>query len=212
MVCEEMQVDPKYYSQLVGKKHDNITRLNKEHGVNIRVNSASANLDIIRIEGATEGVKKAKKEFSDLVEKLKNERSKEYLLNKDIIIEQKFHSNLIGKNGKNLMEIRSKFKDVQIQIPYQEAKSEIVTIRGNNVDVNNCFNHLQKTIKEMQENSYQDSIQIFKQFHRMLIGKQGIFIRKIREETSTRIEVPAEDSDSDSITIIGNYNTLFYDT
>ena len=42
MVCEEMQVDPKYYSQLVGKKHDNITRLNKEHGVNIRVNSASA--------------------------------------------------------------------------------------------------------------------------------------------------------------------------
>lgn len=197
MVCEEMQVDPKYYPQLVGKKYDNITRLNKEHGVNIRVPSASDNSNIVRIEGATEGVKKAKKEFSDLVEKVKNERSK------DIIIEQKFHSNLIGKNGKNLMEIRSKFNDVQIQIPNQEEKSEIVTIRGNNVDVNNCFNHLQKTIKEMQENNYQDSIQIFKQFHRMLIGKQGIFIRKIREETSTRIEVPAEDSDSDSITIIG---------
>jgi len=202
MVCEEMKVDPKYYSQIVGKKYDNITRLNKEHGVNIRVPSASDQSNVIRIEGAPDGVKKAKKEFVELVKKVENERSK------DIIIEQKYHSNLIGKNGKNLSEIRAKFNEIQIQIPNQEEKSEVVTIRGNNVDVNNCYNYLQKTVREMQENSYQDSIQIFKQFHRMLIGKSGIFIRKIREETNTHIEVPAEDSDSDSITIIGRQENV----
>ena len=60
----------------------------------------------------------------------------------------------------------------------------------------------------MQENNYQDEIHIFKQFHRMLIGKQGIFIRKIREDTQTRIEVPAEDSNSDSITIIGKQENV----
>lgn len=202
MVCEVVTVDPKYFPQIVGKKYDNITKLNKEHGVNIRVPSIEEKSNIIRIEGAPDGVKKAKQEFLELAKKVENERSK------DIIIEQKYHSNLIGKNGKNLAEIRAKFNDVQIQIPNQEEKSEIVTIRGNKVDVENCFKYLQKTTKEMQENNYQDEIHIFKQFHRMLIGKQGAFIRKIREDTQTRIEVPSEDSDSDSITIIGKQENV----
>lgn len=202
MVCEVVTVDPKYFPQIVGKKYENITKLNKEHGVNIRVPSIEEKSNIIRIEGAPEGVKKAKLEFLELAKKVENERSK------DIIIEQKYHSNLIGKNGKNLADIRSKFNDVQIQIPNQEEKSEIVTIRGNKVDVENCFRYLQKTIKDMQENNYQDEIHIFKQFHRMLIGKQGTFIRKIREDTQTRIEVPAEDSDSDSIIIVGKQENV----
>ena len=79
----------------------------------------------------------------------------------------------------------------------------MVTIRGNKLDVEKCFKYLQQTIKEMQESNYQEEIQIFKQFYRMLIGKQGIFIRKIREDTQTRIEIPSVDSDSDSIVIIG---------
>lgn len=202
MICEEMTVDPKYYSQIVGKKYDNITRMNKEHGVNIRVPSLQDQSNVIRIEGAPDGVKKAKSEFMELVKKVENERSK------DIIIEQKYHSNLIGKNGKNLSEIRAKFNDVQIQIPNQEDKSEVITLRGNKLDVENCYKYLQKTVKDMQENNYQDEIHIFKQFHRMLIGKQGIFIRKVREDTQTRIEVPAEDSDSDSITIIGKQENV----
>lgn len=202
MICEEITVDSKYFSQLVGKKYDNITRLNKDHGVNVRVPGAQEVSNIIRIEGAPEGVKKAKLELLELAKKVENERSK------DIIIEQKYHSNLIGKNGKNMNEIRAKFNDIQIQIPNQEEKSDVVTIRGNKVDVENCFKYLQKTIKDMQENNYQDELHIFKQFHRMLIGKQGIFIRKVREDTQTRIEVPAEDSDSDSIVIIGKQENV----
>lgn len=202
MICEEMTVDPKYYSQLVGKKYDNVKRLDKEYGVNVRVPSPGDASNVIRIEGAPEGVKKAKNELQELLNKVENERSK------DIIIEQRFHSNLIGKNGKNLSEIRAKFNDVQIQIPSQEEKSEVVTLRGNKVDVENVFKYLQKTIREMQESNYQEEIHIFKQFHRMLIGKHGNFIRKIREETQTRIDVPAEDSDSDEIVIVGKQENV----
>ncbi len=197
-----MTVDPKYYSQLVGKKYDNIRRLDKEHGVNVRVPGAGEASNVIRIEGAPEGVKKAKQELQDLVTKVENERSK------DIIIEQRFHSNLIGKNGKNLSEIRAKFNDVQIQIPSQEEKSEVVTLRGNKLDVENVYKYLQKTVREMQESNYQEEIHIFKQFHRMLIGKHGIFIRRIREETQTRIEVPGEDSDSNEIVIVGKQENV----
>jgi len=227
LACEEITVNPKYYPQLVGKKYENIARFNKEYGVLVRVpqhdspnstnNNASSlsssnssvtlnnnqlNNQTVRIEGAPDAVQKAKIEFLEMVKRVENERSK------DIIIDQKYHSNIIGKSGKNLNELRAKFNDIQIQIPNQEDKSDVVTIRGNKLDVEKCFKHLQQIVKEMQESNYQDELHIFKQFHRMLIGKHGAFIRKIREDTQTRIDVPAEDSESDSILIVGRQENV----
>jgi len=221
LACEEIQCDPKYYPQLVGKKYENIGRINKEYGVLVRVPqqdvlnvqsaSGSANgsalngfngQQCVRIEGPPDAVQKAKLEFLEMVKKVENERSK------DIIIEQKYHSNLIGKNGKNLNELRAKFNDIQIQIPNQEDKSEVVTLRGNKLDVEKCYKHLQQMIKEMQESAYQDELHIFKQFHKMLIGRHGAFIRKIRDDTNTRIDVPSGDSDSDSILIVGRQENV----
>jgi predicted PilT family ATPase len=158
---------------------------------------------VVRIEGPPDAVQKAKLEFLEMIKKVENERSK------DIIIEQKYHSNLIGKNGKNLNELRAKFNDIQIQIPNQEEKSDVVTLRGNKLDVEKCFKHLQQMIKEMQESAYQDELHIFKQFHKMLIGRHGAFIRKIRDDTNTRIDVPSGDSDSDSILIVGRQENVF---
>ena len=136
-------------------------------------------------------------EFVELLKRLENERSK------DVIIDQKYHSNLIGKSGKNLNEIRAKFNDVQIQIPSQAEKSDVVTIRGNKLDVEKCYKHLQQFAKDFQENNYQEELQIVKEFHRIIIGKQGAFIKKIRDETQTRIDIPAEDSNSNAILITG---------
>ena len=44
---------------------------------------------------------------------------------------------------------------------------------------------------------------IYKEFHKNVIGKGGSNIRKIREETTTRIDLPPEGSDSDMIVITG---------
>jgi len=224
MICEEIQIDPKFVPQLTGKKRDNdyVNRLQKDFGVVVKVitpdtilaqqssNAKSAaqqpavvsTTNLVRIEGPPESVNKAKVEFGELLKKLENERSK------DIVIDQKYHSNLIGKSGKNLNEIRAKFNDIQINIPSVQEKSDIITIRGNKLDVEKCFKHLQQVVKEMQESNYQEDIQIFKEFHRIIIGKQGAFIKKIRDDTQTRIEVPAETSDSNAITIIGRQENV----
>jgi predicted RNA-binding protein Jag len=109
MICEEITVDPKYYAQLVGKKYDNISRLNNKFGVVIRVPNENSNNNVVRIEGAPDGVNKAKEEFLELLKKLENERSK------DVIIEQKYHSNLIGKNGKSYF-FKALFKRIKRDI------------------------------------------------------------------------------------------------
>jgi type II secretory pathway component GspD/PulD (secretin) len=115
---------------------------------------------------------------------------------------------LIGKNGKNLNEIRAKFNDVQIQIPSVADKSDVVTIRGAKSDVEACFKHLQQFVRDIQESNYQEELQIVKEFHKIVIGKQGAFIKKIRDETQTRIDIPAEESNSNTILITGKQDQV----
>lgn len=51
--------------------------------------------------------------------------------------------------------------------------------------------------------NYEEDVRVFKKFHGSVIGKGGATLRKIREDTDTKIELPQENSDSDVIRIIG---------
>ena len=50
---------------------------------------------------------------------------------------------------------------------------------------------------------HETKVRISKEVHPKIIGKGGAQIRKIRDETDTRIDFPRENSDSDVITITG---------
>jgi len=52
-------------------------------------------------------------------------------------------------------------------------------------------------------NNYQSEVKIFKDFHKNIIGKGGATIKKIRDETNTRIDMPNVMNDSDSIKVTG---------
>ena len=54
-----------------------------------------------------------------------------------------------------------------------------------------------------KQSSSEDKKPIFKQFHKYIIGKGGANIRRIRDETDTRVDLPDSGSDSDMITITG---------
>lgn len=51
-------------------------------------------------------------------------------------------------------------------------------------------------------------MQIVKEFHRIIIGKGGAFIRKIRDDTQTRIDIPSNDSESNVIVITGKQENV----
>uniref|UniRef100_A0A3Q3WA91 Vigilin n=1 Tax=Mola mola TaxID=94237 RepID=A0A3Q3WA91_MOLML len=97
---------------------------------------------------------------------------------KDLIIEQRFHRAIIGQKGEKIKEVRDKFP-------------EVVTL-------------FSLEAHEMRwKNSCRIFFPIFKQFHRNIIGKGGSNIKKIREETNTKIDLPAENSNSEMIVITG---------
>lgn len=58
-------------------------------------------------------------------------------------------------------------------------KRDVVKIRGPKEDVDKCCKFLQKFIKELNESSFSLEVPIYKQYHKLVIGKGGANIRKV---------------------------------
>ena len=193
----DIKVDAKYHKHIIGKGGSTINKIKAETDVTINIPDTDSGVTVIRIEGNKAGVEKAKKELYDMVEKMENEKEK------DLIIENRFHRQLIGPKGESIEKIRKEFSNVQISFPDLGVKSDIVKLRGPKKDVDDCSKYFNKIVREMQEGSYQVKVPIFKQFHKFIIGKGGANIKRIRDETDTKIDLPDSGSDSDMITITG---------
>jgi len=191
----EVTVDPKFYKRIIGKGGANVNGMKGERGVVINIGENCGN--VIRIEGNKAGVKRARQELEDMIYKLGNEKER------DIVIDHRFYRNIIGSKGDNIHEIREMFNQVQITFPGQGEKRDVVKIPGPKEDVDKCHKHLMKVVKKLNESSCVFEVPIYKQFHKFVIGKGGSNIRKIRDETQTKIDLPAEGEKSDVITITG---------
>ncbi|XP_009986767.1 PREDICTED: vigilin isoform X2 [Tauraco erythrolophus] len=193
----EINVDHKFHRHLIGKNGANINRIKDLYKVSVRIPPDNEKSNLIRIEGDPQGVQQAKKELLELASRMENERTK------DLIIEQKFHRTIIGQKGERIREIREKFPEVIINFPDPTHKSDIVQLRGPKNEVEKCTKYMQKMVADLVENSFSISVPIFKQFHKNIIGKGGANIKKIREESNTKIDLPAENSNSETIVITG---------
>merc|ERR1712223_687606 len=193
----EFKVDAKYHKHIIGKGGSTINKIKSEADVTINIPDTDSGATVIRIEGNKAGVEKAKTELASMVEKMENEKEK------DLIVENRFHRQLIGAKGGEIEKIRKEFTAVQFSFPDLGSKSDIVKLRGPKEDVDKCARHFNKLTKELLESGYQTKVPIFKQFHKFVIGKGGANIRRIRDETDTRIDLPDSTTDSDMITITG---------
>jgi len=193
----EFEVPQKWHRHIIGKNGANVIRIKSDTGTAINFPADDIVSDTIRIEGSPSGVAAAKAEIVQMVAKMENEKTR------DIMIDHKFHRNIIGAGGENISEIRELFSDVQILFPDSNKKSNIVTIRGPKEEVDKCFAHLKKYAAELAAANYQVELPVIKKFHRNIIGKGGQTVKKIKDETNTTIKIPTESSPSDVITITG---------
>ncbi|KAM6949641.1 vigilin [Aplochiton taeniatus] len=193
----EVIIDQRFHRHLIGKNGTNINRIKEQYKVSVRIPQDSDRSGLVRIEGDPKGVQLARRELIEMVQRMENERTK------DLIVEQKYHRTIIGQKGEKIKEVREKFPEVIINFPDPAQKSDIVQLRGPKNEVEKCAKFLQRLIADLIENSFSVSVPIFKQFHKNIIGKGGTNIKKIREETNTKIDLPTENSNSEMIVITG---------
>jgi len=193
----EISVDAKYHKHIIGKGGSTVNKLKQERDVQINIPDVDKGTAVIRIEGNKQGVRAAQTELEGMVNKMQNEKEK------DLVIENRFHRQLIGPKGETIQQIRDSYASVQISFPDVGQKSDIVELRGPKQDVDKCAQDMTKKYKELLESNYQVKVHIFKQFHKFIIGKAGATINQIRQNTNTKIDLPEGGSDSDMITITG---------
>ena len=193
----DVKVDAKYHKHIIGKGGSTINKIKSETDVTINIPDTDSGATVIRIEGNKAGVEKAKAELAAMVEKMENEKEK------DLIVENRFHRQLIGAKGGEIEKIRKEFTAVQISFPDLGSKSDIVKLCGPKEDVDKCVKYFSKLTQELLECDHQTKVPILKQFHEFVIGKGGENIRRIRDETDTRIDLPNSGRQSDMVTITG---------
>lgn len=197
---KEVSIDPSYHRYIIGKGGQQIKKVREETGASISIPEAnSPNANIITLEGSDEAIARASVELDQIVKKA---IEKEAQISKDLIIEQRFHSQLIGTKGEKIKEIRDKF-NVNINFPDVSMRSDKVTISGDRADVENAYKHLSQLNKKLLADNYRLELPVAKQMMKYIIGREGTNIKKIKSETETRIDIPTEDSKSDTIFILG---------
>uniref|UniRef100_A0A8C9VF01 Vigilin n=1 Tax=Scleropages formosus TaxID=113540 RepID=A0A8C9VF01_SCLFO len=194
-----VEVKKSQHKYVIGPRGNTLQEILEKTGVSVEIPPPDSSSETVILRGEPDRLGQALTEYLNLrlLFSQENERTK------DMIIEQRFHRAIIGQKGEKIKEVRDKFPEVIINFPDPAQKSDIVQLRGPRTEVEKCSKFMQKMVAEMVENSYSVSVPIFKQFHKNIIGKGGANIKKIREETNTKIDLPAENSNSEMIVITG---------
>lgn len=193
-----VKIDSKIHKHLIGKSGSNINKIRNETGVSIKIPQDTD--EDVEIIGPPDGVKKAKAMLIEQAKRIENEA------NVELVIDQKWHRLLIGQKGENIQKIRVQFPEVQVSFPSAGTKKpecDKVQIRGPRKDVDAVTAMIKKQVNVIIDENYTMKVPILKHHHRYIIGKGGINIKKVKEETDTRIDLPSEDAESDLIIITG---------
>jgi predicted PilT family ATPase len=179
----EVDVDPQYYSQLIGKNQARLLEMQEQTGCDIKFPFDDGRL--VKLMGTKESVEKARQLLIERTTKLANERTT------DLSIDPQ----MLGAKSKILEEVRSKFPNIQITFPDANAKAGKVTLHGDKDDVEKCSKFLQQKVKDFSS----IEINVSKRVYPMLIGKAGANIQRLREKTSdVYIDVPSLDDTKES--------------
>ncbi|OQR80388.1 vigilin-like [Tropilaelaps mercedesae] len=184
----EVRAPPSYHSHIIGKNGAHVNRLKSEFDVKIQIPAATEEAnDVITIEGEPQNVAKAKRELEDLIDKLRNEHTRE------LKCESRLHGQIIGQGGDKISEIRKKFNQVNISFPDAAKNIDMITIRGDRRDVDECYAHLAAIVKELQRTQYKLDVPLFRQFVRFLQSAKGrSILGSVQQETGAKIQLPKD--------------------
>merc|ERR1719323_982938 len=192
-----------FHKFIIGKGGANIRRIRDETDTRIDLPDSGSDSDMITITGKKANVNKAVSE----IQKIQNEMAN--ITSQEVKIPAKIHNTMIGAGGKLIQSIMNDCGGVAIKFPEPNSGSDAVTVRGPTDDVEKAVKLLKEMSEEKQLSGITAEIKAKPQHHKFLIGKAGIHIQKIRDDTGARIIFPgSNDADKETIVIIGTQKAV----
>lgn len=139
VAVRELRVEAKYHRFLIGKSGQTINQIRAKTGAQITIPAESEGdvSDVIRIEGNPSEVDSAKAELEAIIRKRVETESN---VSRDMIIEQRFHKQIIGTKGESVREIRDRFNQVRslLKLPLLTLLSLILSPGCDNISRVEC--------------------------------------------------------------------------
>ena len=204
----ELPINKQFHRAIIGKEGSKIKKIRAETQTKIDLPSEDSASNVIVVSGKKDNVERAR----ELIQEIEQEELN--LVQQDIIIPNKFHNSIIGKNGRLIRAIMQDCDNVSINFPQEGSQSDKVSIRGTKEGVAKAKKQLIDLSKDRQLNGHEEPVPCPRQFHGYFLGKSGrggAKLYQLRNQYDVRIIVPDEtEAEVDnSITLVGKKeNTL----
>ena len=140
----EVVVPAKYHAAIIGKAGAGVIKLRTEYDVQFdfpkRGKDSSAGADVITVTGYEAKVLKAKEMLLAKVADM------DKVAQKDIEVDQRIHSRIIGGRGAGIKALQDKYK-VRVNFP-RDKTSNVISISGDFDDVEEAANEILNKAEE----------------------------------------------------------------
>jgi hypothetical protein len=74
-----------------------------------------------------------------------------------------------------------------VHFPRSDEKSDTVNIKGPSGPASECAAYLKSLGDQLAVDNHVEKVVVFSAYHKHIIGKQGANIKKIRDDTNTKV-------------------------
>ncbi|TKR72895.1 hypothetical protein L596_020281 [Steinernema carpocapsae] len=200
-ITREVPIPKDHHRIIIGKAGSNLQKIQAECDCKIDVPNRDNASDIIKITGPSEGVARAAKRIQTTSDELLKTG------NAELNIPKSFYPWVRGANN----ELYDKWTfelGVRINIPPPSAPSDVIVITGEREAVNQVAAAIQVIYNQKKDAVKSITCKVPRAQHRYIIGPQRSGIHEILRQTDVAVEVPAEEDNSDVITLRGEETKL----
>lgn len=182
-VSEEMEVDSKYHSAIIGTKGVKIRELSDTCGADIKITKES---NIIIISGGRKNVDKAKAAITKIVQEIDAEKANQ--LSKTVSIASRYHPGL-------RTYVRTHSNTIKARVLFPKEGDDVI-IRGSQEEIDNTEVLLMENLEESV------TVKVPRDLHRFIRTKE------FNEKYGVYVRLPSRDSTTDNVVLVGKKATI----
>ncbi|KAI6197512.1 ViGiLN-like protein [Aphelenchoides besseyi] len=196
----EVTVPREFHGSIIGRDGQRRKQLENEYHCRFYMPRHDENSDVVRIVGPIEQVKEAANRLRDIVSDLASRKTE------TLQIPKTFYPWIRGAFNETVDAIQAE-TGVKINIPPPRSSNETIVISGETEGVTKAVAKV-RAIYESKKNVKSVTCKVARAQHRFIIGQQRSGLDEIFRETEVVVEVPAEEENSDTLTLRGPQEKL----
>ncbi|CEP22378.1 unnamed protein product [Cyberlindnera jadinii] len=202
---KELTVPVAAISRIIGRSGENVNRIAVDTGVDVRVHKGpdGSETGTIVLTGSRTGLTNAEKQIEAIVKEVED------TITVELEVDQKYFKDILGPKGATKQKIITQALGNSegvaaklLHVPEAGSDVSVISSTGPKKVVENIIEQI-KAIVADKESAIQETLEIPKNKHRLLIGAGGFVRRSLEDEFDVYLDIPKAESKSDSVVIQG---------